>query len=106
MANQVSIPYTQTQDPNLNQIQQYVNKVFKNFDNKITSAQGSITQMTILGEVKIADLTLAQFQAQAGTDWIVANGQSCVGTAFETLTGNKTVPNYVITGLMAFIKVN
>jgi hypothetical protein len=106
MANQVQIPVIQNQDGALTQLQQNTNKVLRNLNNQIVAAQISITQMTILGEIKLASLTLLQFQAIAGTDWILANGQSSVGTAYETLTGNKTVPTITIAGSTAFIKVN
>lgn len=105
-ANQTKIPVMQTPLGPVNLIQQNVNKVFKNLNNQITTATTDINQMTILGEVKLAALTLSQFQTIAGTNWILANGQSSVGTAYETLTGNKTVPTVTVTGTTSFIKVN
>ena len=105
-ANQRQIPVIQTGTQSLTQIQQNSNKVLRNLSNQIDSLQTDINQMTVLGEVKIASLTLAQFQAIAGTNWILANGQSSVGTAYETLTGNKTVPTVTISGTTTFIKVN
>lgn len=104
--NQVQIPIIQNQDGSLTQVQQHANKVFRNLNNQIVLLQTDIDQMTILGEVKLASLTLSQFQSIAGTNWILANGQSSVGTAYETLTGNKTVPNVTLTGVTTFIKVN
>lgn len=106
MSNQTSLPIIQTSDDSLTQIQQNVNKVLRNLYNQITANTDSITQSTIVGEIKLAALTLAQFQATAGTDWILANGQSSVGTAYALLTGNKTVPTITVSGTTAFIKVN
>lgn len=106
MANQVQIPVIQHTDPNVVQLQQNANKVLRNLNNQIVSIQTSISQLEILGEIKLASLTLAQFQTIAGDTWILANGQSSVGTDYETLTSNKTVPTITITGATAFIKVN
>lgn len=104
--NQVQVPIIQTSDANLTQIQQNANKVLRNLTGQITSLQTSVSQMTIVGEIKLAGLTLTQFQGIAGMDWVLANGQSSVGTAYETLTGNKVVPNISVSGSTAFIKVN
>lgn len=46
-----------------------------------------------IGEVKASMLTLAQFQAQFGTNWVLANGASASGTAYATITGNTTLPD-------------
>lgn len=105
-ANQVQVPVIQTPDSNITQIQQNANKVLRNLNNQINVLQSQVSQMEILGEIKLASLTLTQFQAIAGTNWILANGQSSVGTAYETLTGSKTVPTITVAGSTAFIKVN
>lgn len=104
--NPTQIPFVNTDDGNLNQIQQFVNRVFRNLTNKIDASEIALDQMTILGEVKLASLTLEQFQSIAGTDWVLANGQSSVGTKYALLTGNNTVPTVTVTGTTAFIKVN
>jgi hypothetical protein len=106
MANQTNIPYMQTQNMALNQTQQNVNKVNNNNNNKIVSLQDQVAQMMILGEIKFAPFTLAQFQAQAGTDWILANGQSCIGTDYSKTYSQNTVPTISVPGTNAFIKVN
>lgn len=62
--------------------------------------------MTIIGEVKLASLTLAQFQSIAGTNWILANGQSSVGTQYALLTKNNVVPTVTLAGVTTFIRVN
>ena len=60
-----------------------------------------------IGGTYRADISLVQFQAQMGTNWILANGQSSVGTAYETLTTNTVVPNITDPdGLLVFIKVD
>ena len=105
-ANQRQIPVIQTPDQNMTLLQQNSNKVLRNLSNQIDSLQTSLNQMEIVGEVKFASLTLAQFQDIAGKDWINANGQSAVDTAYAKLTGNTTVPNITLTGATAFIKVN
>lgn len=105
-ANQCQIPVIQTSENNITQIQQNANKVLRNLNNQINVLQTDVSQMTILGEIKLASLTLTQFQAIAGINWILANGQSSVGTAYETLTGNKVVPNITVAGSTSFIKVN
>jgi hypothetical protein len=47
-----------------------------------------------VGYVERTFLTQAEFfVARNSTDWMLCNGQSCVGTAYGTLTGNTTVPN-------------
>lgn len=104
-ANQTQIPVIQTSDKNIPQVQQNVNKVLRNLNDKITSLKTLVNQTEIIGEIKFASITLAQFQLIAGTGWILSNGQSCVNTAYSKLTGNNTVPNVTI-GINAFIKVN
>jgi hypothetical protein len=105
-ANQVQIPSIQVPDTAFNLNQQNINKVFKNIYGQVASAQAQINEMTIIGEVKIANLTVAQFQAIAGTNWLLCNGQSCVGTAYALLTSSNTVPNIALGSLNNFIRVN
>ena len=59
----------------------------------LANIQAQINQMSIVGEVKSAFLTLAQFQAQAGANWILCDGSNVAGSAYNTLTGNVTVPD-------------
>lgn len=61
-----------------------------------------------IGGIYKAGITVAQFQAQMGTIWIEANGQSSVGTAYQTLTGNAVVPTLSpdVDGLTVMIRVN
>lgn len=104
--NQTQIPVIQTPDQSTTQIQQNSNKVLRNLNNQITSLATSVDQMEIIGEVKFASLSLTQFQLISGTNWISANGQSCIGTQYSNLTKNNTVPNVSVTGVNAYIKVN
>lgn len=104
--NQRQIPVIQTDDGNVTQLQQNSNKVLRNLSNQIDSQLVSINEMTIIGEVKFASLTLEQFQDIAGTNWILANGQSSVGTKYALLTGSNTVPTVTLAGTTTFIRVN
>jgi len=106
MANQRQIPVIQHPDSTVVQLQQNTNKVFRNVSNQVTEAQTSINEMTIIGEIKLASLTLSQFQSVAGTNWIAANGQSSVGSKYASLTGNNTVPTISVSGANAYIRVN
>lgn len=106
MANQVQVPVIQTSVNSLTQVQQNTNKVLRNINNQVVSIQNSLDTIQGLGDVIFSPLTLIQFQSIHSTDWIVANGQSAVGTAYETLTMNKTVPTITLSGATAYIKVN
>lgn len=104
--NQRQVPVIQTPDSNVTLLQQNSNKVLRNLSNQIDSLQELVNETEIIGEVKFASLTLEQFQTIAGTNWILANGQSSVGTKYALLTGNNTVPTVTVTGTTTFIKVN
>ncbi len=104
--NQTQIPNIKTPDDSVNQVQQNVNKVFRNINNQVMDLQDSVSNMLILGEIKFSPLTLLQFQDQAGTNWILADGQSSIGTKYASVFGINTVPNISVAGTNAFIKVN
>lgn len=106
MANQTQIPVIQTPDANQTQLQQNTNKVLRNLNNQIVDIQTFVNQNNIIGEIKLSHVSLSDWQAVAGTDWIAANGQSCVGTKYASQYGFNTVPNISITGTNAYIKVN
>lgn len=106
MANQVNIPVIQTTMQPLTQIQQNINKVFNNIYGQLVSLAGNVSELQGLGDIIFSPLTLAQFQTIHGDGWILANGQSCVGTSYETLTGNKTVPTVTLSGATSYIRVN
>ncbi len=105
-ANQVQIPVIQTTDASLTQTQQHANKVLRNIYNQLTALQNTVTDIQGIGDVIFSPLTLTQFQQIHSTDWIIANGQSSVNTAYFSLTNNKTVPTITLSGATAFIKVN
>lgn len=104
--NQIQIPVIQTPNGEVTLLQQNANKVLRNINNQVVGLQTSVSQIQGLGDVILSPLTLAQFQTIHGSSWIVANGQSSVGTSYETLTNNKTVPTITVGGSTAFIKVN
>jgi hypothetical protein len=104
--NQVQVPVIQSQDPTMTQVQQNANKVFRNINNQVVDLQNQVSQMEIIGEIKFSPISLAQFQAIAGDTWILANGQSSVGTKYASLYGFNTVPTITVAGTNAFIKVN
>lgn len=105
-ANQTAVPVSQTQDKELVQVQQNINKVLRNLNNQIVQLQTNVNQLMILGEIKFSNLTLGEFQHLAGDDWIQANGQSAVGTLYSSTYGFNVVPNISLAGTNAFIKVN
>ena len=47
-----------------------------------------------IGSIVQSVMTESQFQGVLGTGWKLCNGQSCAGTAYNTLTGNATVPDF------------
>ena len=56
------------------------------------------TNLTGLGTVPVGSivqsiLTLAQFQAQAGTNWVLMDGASIVGSRLATITGWTNLPD-------------
>lgn len=104
--NQRQIPVIQTNTQAITQIQQNSNKVLRNLSNEIDSIQTDVSQIQGIGDIILSPLTLSQFQTIHGTNWIIANGQSSVSTAYETLTGSKTVPTVTVAGTNSFIKVN
>lgn len=105
-ANQVQIPVIQIQDASLTQVQQNVNKVLRNINNQVVMQQSLLDQTNIVGEIKIANLTLAEFQSVASADWVLCDGASCVGTKYSLLTGNNVVPTLSLGSVNNFIKVN
>ncbi len=64
-------------------------------------AEGSITP---LGAVAKSLLTEEQFQAEQGPGWILADGRSVVGSAYEALTGNAVAPD--LRGVLTRMKDN
>jgi hypothetical protein len=46
-----------------------------------------------VGSVIHSMLTEAQFQAQIGSGWVLADGRSATGTVYNTVTGATTIPD-------------
>ena len=105
-ANQLKIPVIQAPDPMLVQIQQNVNKVFTNLYNQFLGVKTTVDGSQGIGDVEFSALGLKQYQAVHGKEWIEANGQSSVGTAYQALTTLLVVPNITLAGANAYIKVN
>ena len=103
--NQTQVPVIQTGDQST-QIQQNVNKVLRNINNQVVSLQNDVSEIQGLGDVILSPLTLTEFQTEHSDNWIEANGQSAVGTAYQILTRLSTVPTITVSGVTAFIKVN
>lgn len=106
MANQTQIPVIQSMEQTITQLQQNANKVLRNLNNQIEDLQNSLSEEMVIGEIKIANLTEVQFQATTGTNWLLCNGQSCVNTSYSSQTGNNIVPNFTVSGINTFIRVN
>lgn len=60
-------------------------------DTKFTNA--TFQKLLPIGSILASMLTEAQFQAQSGTNWILADGGSAAGSTYQTVTGNSTVPD-------------
>lgn len=105
-ANQVQIPVIQTDSKDLVQAQQNTNKVLRNINNQMVVIQNAVAQLGVLGEIRLSPLTLIQWQAEVGTNWIAANGQSSVGSEYASKYSLNTVPIISITGTNAYIRVN
>lgn len=106
MANQVNIPVIQTQGSDLTQVQQNINKVLNNIYGQLVTLAGNVSLIQSVGDVLFSPLGLSQFQDSHGEDWVVANGQSSVGTTYQSITGNNVVPTITLSGATAYIKVN
>lgn len=104
--NQTQIPVIQTGSGDLTQAQQNVNKVLRNIYSQVTDLQSDVTQTIIIGEIKIANVTLDQFQATTGKDWVLCDGSTCIGTEYSKLTKNNVVPNLTIGSINTFIRIN
>jgi len=48
---------------------------------------------SLIGEVKSAFLTEAQYQAQLGAGWVLCDGRNVSGSTYAALTGNTTIPD-------------
>jgi len=98
--NTISLAKVQTADRTMNQLQD-------NIGNTLTQVGSSVNQLTIIGEIKSAALTLSQFQQQSGKNWVACDGSSALGTQYNKITNALTVPNIASVGSQNyFIRVN
>ena len=76
---------------------QFKSSVSESTMQKIGSSINWVNQNSVhvLGEIKQSMLTVAQFQAEIGTTWVLCDGQSSVGSDYEAVTGKSTVPDLV-----------
>jgi hypothetical protein len=56
-------------------------------------AQVTVGSILPVGTIIHSMLTIAQFQTQYGTNWVLADGSSCTGTKYASVTGATTVPD-------------
>lgn len=91
----VTISKVQTPDRTINQLQ-------SNVTNSLQSIGNQLNQVTIVGEIKQATITEAQFQSQAGQGWVSCDGRSIVGSSLNKLTGQLTAP----TTANSFLRIN
>lgn len=86
-STKVNIPQVQHDDRRINQLQQ-------NIIDGIRKLQMQIKNLsTCVGESKTAYLTEDQFQSEWGQGWVLQDGRSCVGSAYQKITGNDSIPN-------------
>lgn len=86
-STKVSIPKVQHEDRRINQLQQ-------NMIDGIRKLQLQIKNLsTCVGESKTAYLTEDQFQSEWGPGWVLQDGRSCVGSAYQKLYGFDVIPN-------------
>lgn len=90
-------------------ILQYANGNPAALANLINEIYASLTSVQPqVGDIVWTMRTLVQQQAVAPGAWLACNGQACVGTAYETLSGNLVVPDttLLITIGNVFIRVD
>jgi hypothetical protein len=81
----VNLPKVQTQDRNMNQLQNNTSIALQTIGNLVN-------QVTIIGEIKQATINLDQLQRQAGPGWVPCDGKSIVGSTLNKLSGQLTAP--------------
>jgi hypothetical protein len=47
----------------------------------------------VLGEIRSSLLTEAQFQAETDSTWVLCDGRSVIGSDYQILTGNNSIPD-------------
>ena len=51
------------------------------------------SSLAVVGDVIHSMLTEAQFQSLRGTEWVLADGRSVVGSQYQTITGYSNIPD-------------
>jgi hypothetical protein len=62
-------------------------------ENDISTNSDNILIVMPVGSVVHSMLTEAQFQAENGFGWVLARGQSVVGSRYQTITGSPNAPD-------------
>lgn len=100
MATPISVPKVQTDDRDLTQLQ-------SNIINALQPMGLQINQLTVIGEIKSAALTISQFQSQAGSNWAPCSGQNIATSAYSKTTGTYLAPTIAPVGnINYFIRIN
>jgi hypothetical protein len=97
----MSDPLIKTKIPQITDnmpVEDVVNFIAKTLnESKNTSSQSSSTNTfsfnSPVGTILTSMLTLTQFQSLAGTNWVLADGSSCTGTAYSSVTGFSNLPD-------------
>lgn len=85
-------------------LMQLISDNLDDLDSRISALSASANKISVfeynvdpkdlhIGEIMAADLTLAEFQAVHGTGWIIADGSSCTGSVYASVTGHTIVPD-------------
>lgn len=97
----INIPKVLSADRLLNQAQQNIISGINKLQVQMLNAG------TVIGESKTAYISVSQFQDQLGSGWVSQDGSSCIGSAYQELTGSKNVPNVSPpTGAVLMIRIN
>ena len=73
---------------------QDLSKNFKSVKNQLESLTTKLDSTGLpVGSIVHSMLTLSQFQALSGTGWVLADGGSCTGSTYSSVTGYNTVPD-------------
>jgi hypothetical protein len=64
-------------------------------ESKMSSSASSslVNSFLPVGSIIHSMLTVSQFQAISGNSWVLANGQSCSGSTYSSVTGASAVPD-------------
>jgi len=68
-------------------------RYYVRYRSSVTTAALPKVYAGIVGDVRHSLLTEAQFQTYAGEGWVLMDGRSVVGSAYEAITGNTNIPD-------------